>query len=462
MGLVCVALMFLESVTDILPDGAWFWLVTPARAVLVVGLVAMAVVAPRRAAWRTWLDVPLLVLVLTSLLASYGRADSMAGWRWLLTEVGFYYLVVIVRRTHRDTHRAALVLALTGAAVATLVALQQAAAQTPTGFCRAPGAGMADGCEQPGALVRVIGTFANPNLLAAFLLLILPLAWLAVDEWLNGSMRLVGWVLVALAALALLHTWSRAGMAAGVLGAAALVTLLRPYGLRLRRGGVLVIGGLVAAIVLVVVSGAGIRTHVWGESLRIAFRHPLGVGMGRSGALLDAAIPGSLQFQHAHNTWLNWLVEAGWIGFLAVLAITGLVCWRAWRSAREGSRIAAACGAGLLGIGMMSLADHPANSLRIALAMAFVIGLLMSSPLSDTSIRAGLPAVLAGFGRRPRAVAPLAAEVPAADRLPASPARPVGARGVPDEGWAPRPSNPWAPERANPVLKGQTGAYEDR
>jgi CheY-like chemotaxis protein len=297
-------------------------------------------------------------------------------------------------------------------------------------------------------------------------------------------------------------------------GAAALdlATLLRPDGPRLRRGGALVIGGLLAAIVLVVVSGAGIRSHVWGESIRIAVRHPLGVGMGRSGALLDLAIPGSLQFQHAHNTWLNWLVEAGWIGFLAVLAITGLACWRAWRSAREGSRIAAACGAGLLGIGMMSLADHPANSLRIALAMAFVIGLLMSSPLSDTSIRAGLPAALADLGRRPRATAladrlaaptpwrpvaeqhdvrpgvveqpvvdppvvdpfaldpyaldpqafdPYVVEEPDSEWFAASPADPVGARGIPDERWAPRPADVWAPQRAYPAPRGQTGAYED-
>lgn len=440
-GLVSVVVLFLEAVADILPDGTWFWLITPSRAVLILGLVAMALVAPRPGAWRTWLDVPLAVLVVVSLLASFGRPDSMALWRWLLTEVGFFYLVVMVRRLHHDTHRAALVLGLTGVSTASLVALQQAAAQTPTGFCRAPAAGMADGCEQPGALVRVIGTFGNPNLLAAFLLVLLPLAWLAVDEWLNRSMRLAGWAVVALASLALLHTWSRAGIAAGLLGALALVILLRPYGRRLRRGGLVLVTGTAGAILVVAVSGAGVRTSVWAESLRIATTNPLGVGLGRAGALLDEAIPGDLQFQHAHNTWLNWLIEAGWLGFLSVVTISVLVCWRTWRSAREGSRIAAACGAGLLGVGVMSLADHPANSLRVAMVMALVIGLLMSSPLADQSIRAGLPDALARFVRPglPARRVRRGPREPGAHAVPTP--RPVAAHQPdPEHGFAPRPA----------------------
>ena len=474
VGLLCVALLFLEAVANILPDGTWFWLITPSRAVLILGLVAMGLVAPRPAAWRTWLDAPLLVLLLASLLASSGRVDSMAGWRWLLTEIGFFYLVVMVRRLHHDTHRAALVLALSGLVTAALVALQQAAAQTPTGFCRAPGAGMADGCGQPGALVRVIGTFANPNLLAAFVLIMLPLAWLAVDEWLNRSMRLAGWAVIALASFALVQTWSRAGIAAGVLSAVALFTLLRPRGPRLRRGGLLVVGGLAGAVGIVVAAGAGVRTSVWAESFGLAVRHPLGVGMGRSGALLDEAIPEPMQLQHAHNTWLNWLIEAGWLGFLAALAVTLLVCWRTWRSAREGSRIAAACGAGLLGVGLMSLADHPANSLRIALLMAFVIGLLMSSPLADQSICAGLPARPKGIGRRQRpgaaaatgtlarlSAAPGVSGPDAADLWPAGT---EGRRAAPQvevsTSW-PEDGRP-GPARAYPSSAVQTGSHDER
>lgn len=414
LALLCVGLVFLESVADILPDGTLFWLVTPSRAVLGIGLVAIALVAPRPSLWRTWLDVPLLVLVLAALLASYGRPDSMALWRWLVTEVSFFYLVVMVRRMHRDAHRAVLVFTLVGIAAPALAALQQSANQTPTGFCRAPGAGMADGCEQAGALVRVIGTFSNPNLLAGFLLVLLPLAWLAIDEWLNRATRLAGWLVIALAYAAILQTWSRAGIAAAVIGAVALFTLLRPSGRRLRAGGLVVLSGVVAAIGLVLVSGAGVRMQIWAEALRLAAANPLGVGMGRSGSLLYEAIGGEQPFQHAHNTWLNWLVEAGLLGFLAVLAITVLVCWRTWRSAVGGSRIAAACGAGLLSVGLMSLADHPANAVRIALAMAFVIGVLMSSPIDDQAIWIGVP------GRQGRGERPARAERPEPPVTPAA------------------------------------------
>lgn len=440
IAVVCMALAFFESVAGILPDGTLFWLITPVRAVLIVGLVAMALVVPHPSAWRTWLDIPLLVLVLTSLVASFGRTDSMAAWRWLLTEVALYYLVVMVRRQHRDGHRAALIFVLVGIATPALIALQQAAAQTPTGFCRSPGQGMADGCEQPGALVRVIGTMTNPNLLAAFLLLFLPLAWLAVDEWLNSAARLAGYVLLALGYLALLQTWSRAGLAAGVLGIVALFTLARPIGRRLRIGGALLAVGLVAAVGMAVVSGAGVRTRLWTAALSLAVHHPLGVGLGRSGTLLTQAIPNSLQFQHAHNTWLNWLVEAGWLGFLAVMAITVLVCWRVWRSTAEGSRIAAALGAGLLGFGLMSLTDHPANALRIALALAFAIGLVMTSSVADQRILARPSVPVAGRPGQPEPVAgpePVAAPVPAVPSFPEPDRGAVGAGDTTVGGWDP-------------------------
>lgn len=381
VGLICAALIFLESVADILPDDPWFWLITPSRAILMIGLVAMVLVAPRLSLWRTWLDIPLLVLLLAALASSLGRAGSMAQWRWLLTEIAFYYLVVVVSRTQPDAHLAALVLVLVGMATPVLVALQQSAAQTPTGFCRAPTAGLSEDCTAPGALVRVIGTFGNPNLLAAFLLLTLPLAWVAVYAWLNSSIRLAGWVFIAATYIAILQTWSRAGIAAAVLGTAALFTLLGPTGRRLKIGGLIVIVGFVAAVALVLISGAGVRSQVWAAALRLAASNPLGVGMGRAGTLIHQSVGGGLEFQHAHNTWLNWLVEAGWLGFLSVVAITVLLGWRTWCSSRAGSRLAAASGAGLFALALMSLADHPTNAARVALALAFVMGLLMSTPL---------------------------------------------------------------------------------
>ncbi len=379
--------MFLESVADILPDDPWFWLITPSRAVLIIGLAAMALVAPRLTLWRTWLDVPLLVLLVAGLASSVGRAGSMAQWRWLLTEIAFYYLVVVVSRTQRDAHLAALVFILVGVATPVLVALQQSAAQTPTGFCRAPAAGLSEDCTVPGALVRVIGTFGNPNLLAAFLLLLLPLVWVAVYAWLSSSIRLAGWVILALTYVAILQTWSRAGIAAAVLGTAALFTLLGPTGRRLKVGGLTVLIGFVAAVALVLMSGAGVRSQVWAAALRLAATHPFGVGLGRSGTLIHESVGGSLEFQHAHNTWLNWLVEAGWLGLLAVLATTVLLGLRTWRSSRAGSRLAAASGAGLFAFGLMSLADHPANAVRVALALAFVMGLLMSTPPDQQLVR---------------------------------------------------------------------------
>jgi len=444
IALLCMGLVFFESVADILPDGTIFWLVTPSRALIGLGLLCGVLVAPAPSMWRTWLDIPMGVLVVASLVASFGNGESMSSWRWVLTGVSFYYLVVIVRRMHPDTHRAAMVLGLLAVAVCALTALRQAANETPTGFCRAPLSGMSYSCEQPGALVRVIGTFSNPNLLAAFLLLCLPLAWLAVDEWLNRTVRITGYLVVALGYLALVDTWSRAAIAAAVLGALTVVVLRRPTGRRLRIGSVLIGVGFLAAVVVVLVAGVGNRAQVWTEAVGLAVRHPLGVGVGRAGALLDEAIPGDMQFQHAHNTWLNWLVEAGWLGFLAVVAVTLLTAWRIWRSALGGSRVAAAAGAGLFGFAVMSLADHPANAFRIALGFYFVLGLVMTSSLPVTRPGQVIPGLL------PREETPPAHDPEAARPVPIGPES-VGPGPAGPVPAVPRPARPVDVEPARPV-----------
>ena len=41
VAILCLAAILLECVTDMLPDGPLFWLITPVRLVLAVGLIAV-------------------------------------------------------------------------------------------------------------------------------------------------------------------------------------------------------------------------------------------------------------------------------------------------------------------------------------------------------------------------------------------------------------------------------------
>jgi hypothetical protein len=62
------------------------------------------------------------------------------------------------------------------------------------------------------------------------------------------------------------------------------------------------------------------------------------------------------------------------------------------RAARGGSVLAAAVGAGLAGFAVMSLADHPANAIRISLALWAVLALVVGWTRRTAPRTAGEPA----------------------------------------------------------------------
>lgn len=390
VALLCLAAVLLEATADLLPDDPVAWVLTPVRLVLGAGLVAVAVAGVRPGAWRTPLDPAIALLLLAAAVATVVAGHEWSAWRGVLTAVAVYYLVVGVRRALPDSGPALGLLALVGVAVAGTIAARQAAGGIATGFCRGALDGSADACD-PGAMIRVVGTFSNPNLLAAFLVLLLPVAAAGSAVLADRSSRLLGTAVVVIGYAAVLLTASRGGILAAVVGAAAFVVLRVPRPRRtLRRHDTLYLrlaaSGAVAAAavgVLVMASGgsAGVRADVWTAAVRLVVANPLGVGPGRAGALLDAAIPGDEAFQHAHDLWLNWAVEAGVSGLLAVLAITAGAAVIAVRGARPGSdqggsTWAAAAGAGLVGFAVMSLADHPANAVRLSLALWAVLALV--------------------------------------------------------------------------------------
>lgn len=378
VALLCLTAVLLEATADLLPDDpvapSVAALVTPVRLVLAAGLVAAAVAGTRLRGWCTPLDPAIATLLLAAAVATVTAGQPWAAWRGLLTAVAAYYLVVGVRRALPDAGPALGALALVAVAVAGATAARQAAGGIPTGFCRGALDGSAEACG-PDALVRAVGTFANPNLLAAFLVLMLPVAAAGAAALADRHVRLVAAAVVVLGYAAVLLTGSRGGAVAAVAGTAAFAAL-RARRARLAIG----LAALAVAAATVVLAAAGlsvgVRADVWAAAFRLAVEHPLGVGPGRAGALLDAAVPGGEAFQHAHDLWLNWAVEAGLPGLAAVLAITAVACVLAVRRARTGSLVAAGAAAGLAGFAVMSLADHPAGAHRVAVAFWAVLAIL--------------------------------------------------------------------------------------
>ncbi|MCG7322753.1 hypothetical protein [Arsenicicoccus bolidensis] len=119
------------------------------------------------------------------------------------------------------------------------------------------------------------GTFGNPNVLAAALVLLLPVAWAGATSLPTSSARLVGHAVVVLGYVAVLLTWSRAGVAAAVVGATVLVVLRPGWS---RRVSTAVAAAVVIGGVLVVGGSLGVRRDVWGAALRVVAGHPLASG----------------------------------------------------------------------------------------------------------------------------------------------------------------------------------------
>ncbi|MGW6727408.1 O-antigen ligase family protein [Nocardia sp. NPDC055029] len=383
-ALLCLAAVALECVADILPDEPITWIVTPTRLVTVVGLLAVVLTGESR--WQTAFDVPIAVLVASSAVANYLAGQPWSSWRGLLTLVAVYYLAVGVRRVVPDSWPAIALLALACTTIASIVALQQVVQETPTGFCRGAIDGSNDICGAD-TMIRAIGTFANPNLLAAYLVLLLPVAAAGAASLADMRSRLVAGGLVVLGYLAVLLTGSRGGVIAALAGLAVYVFLRRlrpgrhatterwvPWIIPL--GAALVVGLLLFAVVTR--GSVGVRADVWLAAIRVAADRPQGVGPARAGAWLDEAVDSPEEFQHAHNLWLNYAVEAGAGGLLAMLAVTVIGTWIAVTASAAGSMTAPASAAGLCGFLAVSLADHPANTQRIAFAAAAVAAVLVT------------------------------------------------------------------------------------
>lgn len=372
MGLALLVVV-LHAVVGILPDAPVVWVLTPDRLVLLVGLAAGLVAAPSPREWATWLDLPIVLLVAASAASAVASGQGWPVWRALLTGVMTCYLAVGLMRRHPSSWTLVTGSALVACAVTGLTALHQWADDVPTGFCRAGLAAGRELCSDPDAMVRVTGTFGNPNVLAAALVLLLPVAWAGATSLPTSSARLVGYAVVVLGYVAVLLTWSRAGVAAAVVGATVLVVLRPGWS---RRVSTAVAAAVVIGGVLVVGGSLGVRRDVWGAALRVVAGHPLGVGPGRSGAVIDQQVPGPERFRHAHDLWLSWTLEGGWLAGAAVVALTLGAVWLVRRGVRSGSTVARVAGAGLAGFAVMSLVDHPANTTGIATLLWLLLGLV--------------------------------------------------------------------------------------
>jgi len=196
------------------------------------------------------------------------------------------------------------------------------------------------------------GTFINRNHFAGLIEMVLPLALgftLAQGGWgqrytlkkILASERLnrqsVFTLAVVMLLLALLFSRSRAGIAGALIGLFTFFLLARSAARSLSGYTWLLLGAIVVLLVIYSVKigigpivdrfqeldTANSRLDYWRDSLPMVIDHPFGIGLRNFDKVFPVYNLSNLSenvVDHAHNDYLQLLIEAGWIGFTAVIS----------------------------------------------------------------------------------------------------------------------------------------------
>lgn len=197
------------------------------------------------------------------------------------------------------------------------------------------------------------GTFINRNHFAGFIEMVWPLALgftMAQGGWGQdytlktnlASERLDRQALLALGIvvllLALLFSRSRAGIAGASIGLMTFIIFTRIGGNGMSRYNWLLLIGIAGILVLYSMAigvdaianrffnlGKGdSRLDFWRDSLMVIKDHPFGIGLRNYEKVFPVYNVSNLSsgkvVDYAHNDYLQLLIEAGWIGFLAIIS----------------------------------------------------------------------------------------------------------------------------------------------
>jgi hypothetical protein len=380
---VAVGAVLVSTGVEILPTEGLVSILTPARLLILAGLAALVAAGARLPDFRTGLDPAIGVLLLAALATTYLGSHPSAPLRFLLTALALFYLTVGLCRRLPEQRGSLILLALVAVVPGALLAVAQVAQDEPTTFYRDGFTPVLSLRPRDDLLVRAVGSFANPNLLAAHVLLLAPVAVLVALRAPWREARAVATGVLALTYLGLVLTFSRAGIGAAVVAAGVVGFALRPAW-RARLRGAALAGGMILLLGALVTGGGFVggfgRPEAMSLGLQVWSANPLlGVGLSRAGEVMEATGAADTPYSHAHNLWLTWLVDAGPLAFLAMVWIAGWLLSRGYRAAESGGGLTAAALAGLVGLFALSVVDHPANSERIAIAFWFVAALVASA-----------------------------------------------------------------------------------
>ena len=291
----------------------------------------------RLGAISSWLLLILAVAVISTGWSPVPMAAAQ-GLLKLLSYVGVFALIrrlLITNHLWWDRLLAAL---LTGGLLSSVLALRQLYASTEE-LAR-----WADPASISAGTIRIYGPLGNPNLLAGYLLPLIPLAVVALLRWRGWGRRIFAAITGLLGAAAVVFTYSRGGWL-GLLAALAVLVLLLlmrstaqwpPLWRRLVPLGALFLGGLLVVVaatqlepirtrVVSLLAGRGdssnnFRINVWLAAIAMVQDRPwLGIGPGNDAFNSIYPLYQQPKFNalSAYSVPLELLVEMGVPGLLA-------------------------------------------------------------------------------------------------------------------------------------------------
>jgi len=288
---------------------------------------------------------------------SYSPLNSMAWWTFLLSLVMFF---IVFRKccASRRTLKFFIWIMLGVATIEALYGLIQALIPTL-------GALWVDYYQS--ALGNARGTYINRNHFAGFMELVWPIGLgfaLAQGRW-QKEMRFKDFLdsdrpyqqfllslTVMIMLLALLFSRSRAGILGAFIGFMTFVLLMRTGSRRLPARLWVIIGAIVVLITyfsskigvdpiigrFLMTSEEIPRLDRWHDSLVILKDHPLGIGLGAFKLVYPVYKVSTISdtvARYAHNDYLQLVVEAGWVGFLALVGGFAFFMMKSIRKVRK-------------------------------------------------------------------------------------------------------------------------------
>ena len=216
---------------------------------------------------------------------------------------------------------------------------------------------------------RAIGTFVLPGELAAYLVVFLPIAYAVTRVAATRALQAMGWIAVAVGAVAMYMTHSRAGWMGLAAAIAIIVALQARRTLAGATGAAICVAAAAAAIALLFNANHNpsedyTRVSIWQAAVEVIDRFPL-TGAGPfdfSRVYPLVRVPdGEVSAFHAHSLYLTFFADLGILGLAAWAALAwALVAElrrRLPRAEPNSALLAIAAAAGLGGLAVQGLID---------------------------------------------------------------------------------------------------------